>query len=239
MPVFGADPDNEDKGWEEVPSTTNRFVSAPVRELTNYFAYHKHMQMRHRFNEDDRSRMNMFFSRKLKQGIGSDTLKRVVDKFYQTRAVESDHPSALFCTNEVQSQLMSDETIDVPDDVLMWLVEGMESDYGLFSDPDSMRKAVLTSCYEGPMRYPDVVADILRFDMPFSSTCYYLTALELAIDYNLGEDISQGDAVQVNNLSSKVALPRELNVERRAPKSLRPHHATVQQAVLAIPRKGK
>lgn len=75
--------------------------------------------------------------------------------------------------------------------------------------------------------------------MPFSSTCYYLTALELAIDYNLGEDISQGDAVQVNNLSSKVALPRELNVERRAPKSLRPHHATVQQAVLAIPRKGK
>lgn len=237
MPVFGADPDDEDKGWEEVPRTANRFVSRPVRDMTNYFAYHRNMSMSHRFNEDDRNRMNMFFSRRLKQGFSPESLKRMVDRFYQTQAAETTFPSALFCTNEVQAKLMEDEPIEVPDDVLTWLIEGMESDYGLFSDPKSMRKAVMTCCYEGHMRYPDVVADILRLDGSFTTTCYLLTALELAIDWNLGEEINQGEAVQVGTLSDRVLLPQELNIKKRAPKSLRPHHNTVQQAVLGIPRK--
>ena len=226
MPVFGADPEAEDRGWEDVRTSQGVFVSRPVRELTNYFAYHRNTRMSQRCNEEDKSRLNIFFSRKLKQGFDSASIKEIIDRFYQTPEGQVDFPAALFCTNKVQASLVEGVEMRTDNAVLQWLIDGMPNDDELFDDSREVRKIVLLTCDESLFRYPTVVAEILRGDSrEFSAR---LSALEGLILWNLGED---KDIDALHEALDKVPLPKVLTTRKRAPKMLAERKPTVQLAV--------
>lgn len=232
MPVFGADPEAEDRGWEDMRTSQGVFVSKPVRELTNYFAYHRNTRMSQRCNEEDKSRLNIFFSRKLKQGFDSASIKEIIDRFYQSPAGQHEFASALFCKDEVQRELMEDIDISNSDPVLQWLLDGMPN-HGPLTNPREARKAVMQECSESLLRYPEVVADILRIDDPEPYLSPRLAALESLILWNLGNN--DEDAGQLHDDLVNVSLPKELESRGRSPKSMRAKHASVKDAVMRIP----
>lgn len=235
MTVFGADPESNDMGWTQTP-TRRVYVSAPVRELTNYFAYHRSMGMSQRCDEDDKSKLNMLFSRRLKQGFTSEAIKQVIDRFYQTPAGQSDYPVPLFCTNDVQNGLMAEADVSKSDPVLQWLLDGMPNE-GPFTEPREIRKAVILHCSDSLLRYPDLVANILRIDDPEQVTAQRLSALEDLIYWNL-EDFD-GDVEEFRNILDIIELPRELSSMNKSPKSIREKKETLKQAIVAIPIKRK
>lgn len=234
MPTFGSDPESNDMGWTET-STGSRprvFVSAPVRTLTTYFAYHKGMTMSQRCNDADKDVLNMLFSRKLKQGFTVEVLKDSIDRFFQSPAGRSVAPAQMFAKNDVQHSLLSESDVSRTDPVLQWLLDGMQ-DTSMFSDSDEVRKAVLLYCDDALLRYPEVVADIIRIDDPYEYLCNRLTALEDLIYWNLeGFDC---DVEELLNILGIVELPRELASSTRAPKSLRDKRETLKQAIVSIP----
>lgn len=218
-------------GWTDT-APRNRYVSRPVRDLTNYFAYHRHMSMSQRCDEDDKSMLNIFFSRRLKQGFSADILKDVIDRFYQSSAGQTAMPAPLFCTNDVQNELMFDADVTKDDEVLQWLLDGMPSD-GPLSDTRETRKAVLLNCDDSLLRYPEVVADILRMDDPEPYLSDRLSALESLIFWNL-ENGAEGTG-HLHDALANINLPKELASSGRSPKSIRKKHETVKQAIIAIP----
>ena len=225
MPTFGADPDLPEKDWEMSVSTP-RYVSRPVRELTNYFAYHKNMRMSQRCDEDDKVRLNVLFSRRLKQGFSAESIKAIIDKFFQTPEGQTAYPAPLFCTNDVQATLVEGVEMRANDSVLQWLVDGMPNNDDLFDDSREVRKAVLLTCDEALFRYPTVVAEILRGDSrEFHSR---LTALEGLIKWNLGEE---NDVDSLHESLGPVMLPKVLTTRKRSPKMLASRKPTVQLAV--------
>src|SRR5210317_320294 len=232
MPVFGADPEAEDKGWEDVRTSQGVFVSKPVRELTNYFAYHRNTRMSQRCNEEDKSRLNIFFSRKLKQGFDSASIKEIIDRFYQSPAGQHEFASALFCKDDVQKELMEDIDITNNDPVLQWLLDGMPNS-GPFTDPREVRKAIMQECVESLLRYPEVVADIIRIDDPEPHLSHRLASLESLILWNLTDD--SGNAGQWQDVLCIITLPKELASRGRSPKSVRLKHGSVKDAVMRIP----
>jgi len=218
-------------GWTDT-APANRYVSKPVRELTNYFAYHKDMSMSQRCSDDDKSMLNMFFSRKLKQGFTADILKNTIDRFYQSSAGQTGVPAPLFCTNDVQNDLLADADVVKDDEVLQWLLDGMPSD-GPLTDSRETRKAVLLNCDEALLRYPEVVADIVRMDDPEPYLSDRLSSLENLIFWNL--ENSEEDAGHLHEALTSIELPKELSSPGRSPKSIRKKHETVKQAIVAIP----
>ena len=231
MPTFGADPEENDMGWTDAP-TRSVYVSKPVRDLTNYFAYHRSMSMSQRCNEDDKSMLNIFFSRRLKQGFSADTLKNIIDRFYQTSAGQTDAPAPLFCTNDVQEDLMVEADVNKDDEVLQWMLDGLP-DEGPFTSPREMRRAVLLHCEDALLRYPEIVAEILRTDDPENHTSARLAALEDLIAWNIGTH--DADTGQLQEELSIIPLPKELASPGRSPKSIRKRHETVKQAIVGIP----
>lgn len=218
-------------GWTDT-APRNRYVSRPVRDLTNYFAYHRGMRMSQRCTDDDKSMLNIFFSRKLKQGFSADILKDVIDRFYQTSAGQTDIPAPLFCTNDIQNELMFDADVTKDDEVLQWLLDDMPNG-DLFTDPREVRKAIILYCEDGLLRYPEVVADIIRTDDPEPYLSDRLEALESLIMWNLeGHDADIG---QLQETLASITLPKELASPGRSPKSMRKKHETVKQAIVAIP----
>lgn len=222
-------------GWTDT-APRNVYVSRPVRELTNYFVYHRNRKLSQRCDDSDKSMLNIFFSRRLKQGFPADTIKDVIDRFYQSPAGQADIPAPLFCKNEVQNELMDDANIVKDDEVLQWLLDGMPSD-GPFTAPREMRKAVILHCEDSLLRYPDIVADILRTDDPEPHTSDRLSSLEELVAWNLGtHDVDTG---QLHESLSSISLPKELASSGRSPKSIRKRHETVKQAIIAIPVRRK
>jgi len=233
MPVFGADPDKPTEYWSDMPTTTTRYVSKPVRELTNYFAYHRHARMSQRCNEEDKARRNMFFSRKLKQGFDAASIKAIIDRFYQSPAGQYEHASALFCKDSVQKELAEDIDIHNNDVILQWLLDGMPSDCTDLTDAREVRKAILLNCDESLLRYPEIVAEIVRVDDPEPYLSQRLSALEDLIFWNLGN--SDEGAGHLHDALASIDLPKELASKGRSPKSIRMKHATVQDAIVKIP----
>lgn len=230
MPNFGADPDAPHTEWETPKS---RYVSKPVSELTRYFTYHRHMKMSQRCNEEDKTILNVFFSRRLKQGVPSDNLKQLVDRFFQHPAGEHEFPARMFCKTEVQQDLADDILVRSRDPIIQWLVEGMPTDDFIFDQPRDTRKSVLLNCDESIMRYPEVVAEILRRDYREPWNTDLLVALETLVCWNLGK--LDADPRQALEALCKISLPRELGTERPSPSAVRPRQNTVLEAVLAIP----
>lgn len=222
-------------GWVDT-APRNQYISRPVRELTNYFAYHRNMGMSQRCTEEDKGMLHVCFSRRLKQGYTSATLKDLVDKFFQSSAGQTEYPVPLFCKNEVQNELLSGATVTKDDEVLQWFLDGMPSD-GPFTDCREVRKAVVMYCGDALLRYPEVVADVLRLNDPEPYLSDRLAALEELIEWNLGE--SHRDAVHMHYMLRSITLPKELASPGRSPKSMRKKYETVQQAITSIPIRRK
>ena len=236
MPIFGADPDKPTNEWEEMPSKST-FASKPVRDLTNYFAYHRHMGMSQRCNDDDKIMLNIFFPRRLKQGFSSESLRQVVDRFYQTPAGSHDYPAYLFCKHDVQEELIGDIEVNKDDPILQWFLDGMPTDDDIFDHPREMRKAVLIHCEDSLLRYPELVAAILRLDRREPENSLMLASLEELVMWNLGNN--DEDVRAMRGALADIRLPRELRSSVRSPKSVRKRHDTVQQAIIAIPVRRK
>ena len=225
MPVFGADPDDDVKAWSEYEGHfVRRYVSKPVGGLTNYFGYHPKMTMSQIFNDEDKTALNAYFSRKLKQGVTEGSLKKIVDRFWQSWAADSQRPAYLFLSNKVQQPLLKEAEIVKDDPVLEWMLDGMPNN-GPFEDPAAMRKTVLVYANEGPLRYPEVVADILRGDL--GSEHHLLMSLEDVID----EKLNPRGGLHYAHLARRVSLPAELT----GPGKIRPRYDTVQEAIANIP----
>lgn len=236
MPTFGADPDAPDKGWEERKGPTTKRASNKVFELVKYFGYHRGMRMSQRFCHEDKEILARHFSRRLASGYSPEDLRNMVDKFYSSSYASSEYPALMFCKTDVQEDLSSDSTLLVSDPVIQWLVDGMPSD-GPFTDAREVRKAVLLNCDESLLRYPDLVADIIRMDDPEPHLSDRLAALENLLSWNL-DGFSVGGAGHLHDSLASIALPKELASKMRSPKMLRRKCDTVREAVASLPVSG-
>lgn len=225
MPVFGADPEEDVKVWSEYEGPVRRYVSKQVGSLTSYFGYHPSMKMSQVFNDEDKTILNAHFSRKLKQGHTDRSLKRMVDRFWQSWGADTERPAYTFVSNKVQQVLAKEAEIVKDDPVLAWLLDGMPNN-GPFEDASEMRRLILRCSTEGVYRYPEVVADIIRRDSGNEGAL--LLDLEDAISHRLG-----GTDMHVNYrfLNQRTSLPPELS----GPGKLRPRFDTVQEAIANIP----
>jgi len=229
MPVFGADPDSETSIWEENTHFVRKYVSKPVNGLTHYFGYHPQMKMSQRFDEEDKTVLNAYFSRRLKQGHTERSIKKMIDRFWQSWGSDTERPAFTFTSNKVQQALILEAEIVKDDPVLEWLLDGMPSN-GPFDDSNEMRKIVTRHADEGLFRYPDVVADVLRPDT--GNEAAILLDLEDVISHKLhGDD----RAVNYRFLQQRSALPKELV----GPGKLRPRQETVSAAIASIPLQKK
>lgn len=233
MPTFGADPDAPEKEWT-TSAPASRYVSKPVRELTNYFAYHKDMKMSQRFNDEDRSIMNIFFSRQLKKGFTPASLRNTVDRFFQSPAGQHEYPARMFAKTEVQQSLNEESYIQIKDPIVQWFIDGMPTRTELFDYPKDVRKCLLLYADESMLRYPDVLADVIRNDWREPVFTNMVTALEDLIRWNL---YGEGDATPLLDTLANISLPDELQTKSRSVSGLRPRRDTVLQAVTSIPRK--
>lgn len=232
MPTFGADPDAPDKGWEEGKAPARR-ASNKVYELVKYFGYHRSMRMSQRFDHEDKAILSRHFSRRLSNGYSTEALKSMVDRFYQSPYASSEYPALMFCKTEVQEDLASESSLSVTDDVMQWLVDGMPNDTDLFDSPSQVRKYILLYCDESVLRYPELVAEIIRNDYEGPTVTAMLSALEDLILWNLEQN--DDDAAQLRNELSTIPLPTELASKVRSPKSVRRRCETVREAVTSVP----
>lgn len=183
MPVLGADPEQEVKEWDESPTTRVWRVGKDVYALTQYFAYHPRMKMSQRHDATDTAVLNRLFSKRLKQGYSEETLRLMVDRFYQSWAADSNTPALVFSSNKVQDVLRSEADVAKTDPVLNWMLMGMP-DRGPFDDSKGMRKALLLDGGDALFRCPELVADILRREADVPTTSSRLRELNASLDTN-------------------------------------------------------
>ena len=203
MMVLGADPDVEPNAWPEPVAVP--FMRPDVYELTSYFSYHNGMRMSQRNDDADKMILARLFSMRLHQGYTMDSLKGMVDRFYQSYAKDYVLPALAFASKQMQNTLTREAEVVKDDPVLKWLLDGMP-DVGPFTEPKEMRRAVLTSSTEFTHRYPDLLADVLRVDDTPEGTVSRLAAAEFEWTRSL-----------------------------KSVKDARPRYDTMQQAIAAIP----
>ena len=231
MPVFGADPDSDVTAWAEYEGPRRVFASKPVNELTSYFTYHPEMKMSQVSGDEDKTVLNAFFSRKLKQGYTVDSLKTMINRFWQSWGAGTQRPAYTFTSNKVQQELGKEAEIVKGDPVLSWLLEGMPN-RGPFEDNVGMRKVILRHSVEGVYRYPEVVADIITHDD--GDEALVLDELDNIISWKLDrEDAPDRNEVYLAMLSRKANMPPELMSKSKG--KVRPAFDTVTQAVANIP----
>lgn len=179
MVVFGADPDAPTKEWDE--RKPKLFASKPVAALTNYFAYHPNMKMSQRCDDQDKLILHRHFSRALKKGYTDFTLRKMVDRFFQSWAADYETPAYAFVSRKVQDVLELEAEVVKDDPVLLWLLHGMPN-IGPFEDSAEMRKCVLLNVGDALHVYPDYVADIIRKDAGYTKTADALEKFESELD---------------------------------------------------------
>lgn len=227
MLVFGADPDMAMKPWVEEEPTN--YVGPQVYRLVIYFGYHPPLRMFQRWTDEDRMIIATLMARRLDQGFAPQTLEKMVDRFYQTWAGDSDIPSKAFASEKMQVQLTQMAELLLADPVLDWLAAGMPTgpEFGI-----DLRKAVLALSSELTHRYPDVVASVVRENQGLEATATMLRAAERMVKWNLGEE---DDPKVCRAVLSGIDLPKDLPVRRRG--SLRSKGQTIVHAIGNIPRK--
>ena len=230
MPVLGADPAVTVKEFPDFTPTV--FVSRPVRSLVNYFGYHKGMTMSQRFTEKDKAILGRFFSQSLKKGFTDDTLQSIVDKFWQTWGADTQVPALTFVSHDMQDLLQQSREIEVSDVVLKWLLDGMPDD-GPFSNSKAVRRIVLIGSRGLELRYPDVVATVLKEDTDEEWCVRVLRTVNDMVKWNLGEIDDRPDI----GWFSEIELPYELTTNAKSPTKIRDKRDTINRAIATIPRK--
>lgn len=225
MVVFGADP-SDDSDWEDYVSN-NLAYNKRISPLINTFVYHKNLKMSQRVDADDRKVLAAFFNRRLKAGVAPPTLYSLIEKFYGSPYSQGPTPALSFVSNKVQDALVGEVDVDVSDKYIKWLSDGMP-DTDLFDDCSDVRKWLLLSSDESLLRYPDVVAAILKSRGPIRPL---LDDLEALVAWNLG---MVDERPSTGLLEREVLLPRELSTNRRSPMSIRRRSDTITQAVLKL-----
>lgn len=231
MPVFGADPDKEEREFPEYRPSLNLY-GAPGR-LVSAFSYAPQRKMSQSIGDKEKLILARFFSQSLQQGFSEDSLRKKIDMFWQTWGSETEAPVYVFVSGEMQDTLNEVVTIERPSDpVLAWLFDGMPDRPAPFKvlSPKEVRKFLLIS--DGlDRRYPDVVADILRLDDDAGWTIERLKRLTGIIKWHEGEV----DECPRPTESMMSILPQELlPSKRRHPSLLRKTHPTVHQAIAAL-----
>lgn len=240
MPVLGADPDSPENEWDESPRHTVRCVGqfdARLSYLINYFAYHKAMESMNRLCPPaDKRILGYTFARLLKQGYTEQSLKFVVDRFFQSWARDTERPVMLFSKKDTLMHLLTEAEMVSKDTILQWLIEGMPN-IGPVEEPKEYRKAVIMTCDEC-LRYPEVIADILRLGFGYPTLSKMLESLEAIVKYNLaGKPYDRRDIDPHLALLSTINLPKELRSHVPSPKGVRQKvdrlHAHVAGSVVA------
>jgi hypothetical protein len=230
--VLGADPDAKIKEWPDEPiNTASLYRCRPdVRELSDHFAYHKGMTMGMRCDTTDRVILNRLLSRRMDQGYTKESLRHMIDRFFQSWAKDYQLPVLAFVSKAVQDTLTREAEVVKGDPILRWLLDGMP-DQGPFENCKEMRKAVLVRADNEVMsRYPDVVADVLRIEGTYERTLTRLSLLNKLVTRKL--QLSPFP-VEVDDAAMKRILPPEL----LGGGPLRLSQGTIQQAIGALPIK--
>ncbi len=232
MPVLGADPDSPPVEWDiPVPA---RFVRPEVRELVGYFAYHRSMKMSQRCNEQDRAILGRYFGKKISDGYTNQSLKHMVDRFYQSWGADSQTPAMTFVSSKIQDALLSDAEVVSKDPVLQWIIDGMPDKVAPIPDPKGMRKAILIHSGDLTHRYPEMVAHLIKSDLEPELVGRGLRMLDELVKWNLGQDVPFPEEVELNYWRKHVRIPDVLLTGRRSPRSVAEPHGMAHQAVAAI-----
>jgi len=222
--------------WEEWnrPKPSSKRNRLEALQLVNYFSYHRNMSMNQQCEYADKRILWFTLNKLIKNGYTEDSIRNMIDRFYQSWASEYDRPVQAFASKKVLDKLTTEAEIVEDDPILAWLLNGMP-DVGPLEDTKQTRKLVMLACTESLHRYPDLVADILRYGFGPSTTKRMLDALEDLIVWNLLDGGSDGIHLLWLDLLNTLSLPVELGTGRRSPKAIRPKYEQVHQAIAAIP----
>lgn len=234
MPTFGADPDEKYKEWDESPPRRQGSKFDPrVMSLQNHFAYHKAMRdMTRLCPEGDKQILRFTFARLLRQGYTEQSLRRTIDRFFQSWAGDSERPAMLFSTTKVLSQILEEAEVVGEDPIMQWIIDGLP-DVGPVAQTKEYRKAMILACYES-LRYPDVIADIFRLGFGYETTYKMLLSLEQVVKYNLaGKPYDRRDVDEHLAMLSPIypTLPKELRSHVPSPKGVRTRFDKMNMAV--------
>ncbi len=232
MPVLGADPTEVERDFPEFTPTV--YVSAPIRSLVNHFGYHKGMTMNQRFNEKDKAILGRYFSQSMKSGHTDEALRKLVDRFWQTWGGDSPFPALAFTSTEMQDKLQERSEVRTLDPILQWLQDGMPDD-GPFYNGKHQRRIVLMGARGLELRYPDVVAAVLREDDDEEWCVRVLTAINNVVRWHLSETDERPEI----GWFSEIELPYELAARTKKSTKIRAKRDTVNRAIATIPRKKK
>lgn len=226
------DDDGDAYDWDK-PRPRPTFFRRNVKDLIEYFSYHREMNMSKQVESEDKALLGYTFQRLIKGGYSEEALQRAIDVFFQSLASDSKRPARAFMSTEVMDSCLEGVAIVLdPDEypLFHWLLEGME-DTDVLSEVKDKRKAVILTCHES-FRYPEVICEILSADKSFAATYAMLSSLEEVVKYNLaGKPYDTNDVIPHLEVISWCDLPRELVSKVPAPRSIRAEKETVGQYI--------
>lgn len=136
-------------------------------ELMKYFLYHPRVQFGRTLDERDRGALSAAM-RRLSEVYPEHEVRRAVDRFYMTRtAANHPHPALAFCHKGFQNKLFEGATVDVQDDVLLYIANGFErGDLDLPWDGEMDLEISMEFITEPGLNalvrtYPDIVSEVL------------------------------------------------------------------------------
>ena len=213
--IIGADPD--DMKTTEEPKVSK----APLRKtnrLLSHFVSNRQSIMSANYNQRDLIILRRTFNLLTDSGLNEFTVMQMINKFLSVeRWRTADNPALLFCSKEIQKQLMEhiEVAVSTDDPILMLMLNdfdrtGIELQWDAPQD-NLLKKAIVMRGTDICYRYPEVVSALAmqyRGDFGNENFVNGLTALNSLVRFITGEE--QEDPTAALNSLRGFPLPDEL-----------------------------
>lgn len=213
--IIGADP-NDMKHEEQVKPT-----KAPPRKtnrLLSHFVSNRQSIMSANYNQRDLIILRRTFNLLTDSGLSEFTVMQMINKFLSVeRWRTADNPALLFCSKEIQKQLMEhiEVAVSTDDPILLLMLNdfdrtGIELQWDAAQD-NLLKKAIVMRGTDICYRYPEVVSALaMRYKGDFGNENFVngVTALNSLIRFITGEE-QEDPTVALNSLRG-FPLPDEL-----------------------------
>lgn len=163
MPIFGADPDDNQE-WDETPALEK--LAHDTSDVLQHFNFVARQVGSTPVAVKDRPAFRVQIKRLLKNGVTPADLQKMIEKFFTfSRHVESQTPWKSFCANSVQASLLSEATdLVVVSPILGWIADEFEYTEVLPWDGEintRIRKLIWRRAMDLAYTYPELLADIV------------------------------------------------------------------------------
>ena len=236
MPIFGADPE-EEHSWDETPALEK--LAHDTTDVLQHFNFVARQVGATPVEVKDRPAFRVQIKRMLKNGLTPADMNRMIEAFFNlARNTESAAPWKAFCTNSVQSSLISNVTdLVTATPILGWIADEFEHTDVLPWDEEinsRIRKMIWRRAMDLAYTYPELLAEIVvvpPYDASSEDDGLELLALLFLCASTLLSEPGESSAVEQLQAHG-VNVPQDLlghGTLRKPTTSLRQSVATYQQ----------